>query len=68
MPLLFKAPATCSCPAHRGLRRVLCAQVYATWLHGPRLGERLPFLPLMLTSCYCALVVGLVWLRMLLAL
>jgi hypothetical protein len=36
-------------------------EVYCSLLHGWLLGQRLPFLPLMLTSVYCALGVGWVW-------
>ncbi len=39
-------------------------EVYCSALHGVVFKGRLPFLPLMLTSLYCALGVGSVWLRM----
>lgn len=34
-------------------------EVYGTWIHPLVLSERLPFLPLMLVSTYCA--AGMVW-------
>ena len=40
-------------------------EVFCSFLHEMLLHGRLPFLPLLLTSTYCALGVGYVWLRLL---
>ena len=39
-------------------------ELFNSLLHGLLLGPRLPFLPLLATSVYCALGVLAVWLRM----
>lgn len=39
-------------------------ELYCAFIHKMLLGARLPFLPLMLTSMYCALGIGWVWVRM----
>jgi len=39
-------------------------ELYCSLLHAWLLSDRLPFLPLMMTSMYCALGVGWVWVRM----
>lgn len=44
---------------------LVLVEVYASWLHAVLLGSRLPFLPLMLVSTYCAVGIGYAWLQQL---
>ncbi|KAF5828993.1 ALG6, ALG8 glycosyltransferase family-domain-containing protein [Dunaliella salina] len=48
------------------LTGIVALELYCSFVHPALLGAKLPFLPLMLTSMYCALGLGWVWARMLL--
>lgn len=40
---------------------LVVVELYASWLHPALLGRKLPFLPLMLVSTYCALGIAYAW-------